>query len=281
MSLELHENPHFAEIEDSVCSIFDEVIENPNDTNVKQAMAKCKHLSQSLLKDYSHEEWYAFMKFSRFNKLMTEAFELHGLRPRKFRKALTPTWLDYDVPGCEKPKSVRELLENTVPHLLYILQQWLDKSHYEYAGFELWERERLRTRVIKTVEQTIKTVEQALKLDVPWNYYQVLKVHQDASDQDINRAYKKLALLWHPDKYKQDSEISERVCQECFKLIGEAYQTLKNKSGREQYNTKIANGYKHPEWTTNGQYRFKTMDLTLAFLVFEKAFNNPYLCKFY
>jgi hypothetical protein len=278
-----------AKIEDSVCSIFDEVIAGPSNANLEQAMEKWKHLSQSLLEDYAHEKWYAhpFRHFERFNKLMTEAFELHGRRPRKQRR-FDGSWNDYDAPTCARPDSVRELLEKTVPFLLYILQIWLEKQKFEYKGFETIAEQTLQRKRVResspSIEQrapVIKTVEQALRLKPPWNYYQVLDVDQDASDEDIKRAYKRLALLWHPDKYKESSEIEKRVYEECFKLIANAYESLQNKSGRDQYNAKRALGYKHPAWTTNGQCRFKTVDLTQAFLVFEKAFNNPYLCKFY
>jgi hypothetical protein len=119
------------------------------------------------------------------------------------------------------------------------------------------------------VKKTVETVEQALGLTVPWNYYQVLKIYRDKvhSDTDIARAYKRLALRWHPDKYTESAEIDKKVHEECFKLIAEAYHTLKDENGRRQYNAKIDDGYRHPAWKTNGQC------LTRAFLVFEKAFQ--------
>ena len=92
----------------------------------------------------------------------------------------------------------------------------------------------------------MKTVEQALGLTDPWNYYQVLKVDSavDESDEDITRAYdedilrayERLAREWRPDNYKESAEIDEKVYKECGELIHEAYETIKNASGRRRYN---------------------------------------------
>ncbi|MBI2446693.1 MAG: DnaJ domain-containing protein [Parcubacteria group bacterium] len=59
------------------------------------------------------------------------------------------------------------------------------------------------------------------------DYYQVLGVPKSASDDEIKRAYRKLAHQYHPDKNKGDDKK--------FKEINEAYQILGNREKREQY----------------------------------------------
>lgn len=47
------------------------------------------------------------------------------------------------------------------------------------------------------------------------NYYAVLKISQDASLQEINAAYKRLALKYHPDKSGEESvETFHQVCHD-------------------------------------------------------------------
>lgn len=59
------------------------------------------------------------------------------------------------------------------------------------------------------------------------NYYEILGVSRDASDDEIKKAYRKLAHKYHPDKAGGD--------EKKFKEINEAYQVLSDKKKREQY----------------------------------------------
>ena len=53
------------------------------------------------------------------------------------------------------------------------------------------------------------------------NPYDVLGVPKAASEAEIKKAYRKLAIVHHPDKNPNDEQAAER-----FKDIGEAYETL-------------------------------------------------------
>lgn len=63
------------------------------------------------------------------------------------------------------------------------------------------------------------------------DYYDILEVPRSATDQDIKKAYRKLALKWHPDKNPDNKEQAE----EKFKLISEAYDVLSDKQKRDVY----------------------------------------------
>lgn len=62
---------------------------------------------------------------------------------------------------------------------------------------------------------------------MPKNYYEILGVSKNASEDEIKRAYRKLAHQYHPDKNLGDGKK--------FKEINEAYQVLGSKEKREQY----------------------------------------------
>lgn len=63
------------------------------------------------------------------------------------------------------------------------------------------------------------------------DYYQILGVARDAAAEDIKKAYRKLALKYHPDKAKGDKAQAE----ENFKKISEAYAVLSNPEKRKDY----------------------------------------------
>lgn len=75
------------------------------------------------------------------------------------------------------------------------------------------------------------------------DYYQILGVPENTSQEDIKRAYRKLAFKYHPDK----NPGNEKEAEEKFKKINEAYCVLGDKAKRQQYNSarrgQFAGGY--------------------------------------
>lgn len=63
------------------------------------------------------------------------------------------------------------------------------------------------------------------------DYYKLLGVNRDADDDAIKKAYRKLALKWHPDRNPNDKETAEKQ----FKAISEAYEVLIDKNKRAVY----------------------------------------------
>ncbi|MBN3312257.1 DJB12 protein, partial [Atractosteus spatula] len=61
------------------------------------------------------------------------------------------------------------------------------------------------------------------------DYYEILGVSRDATDEDLKKAYRKLALKFHPDKNHCPG------ATEAFKAIGNAYAVLSNADKRKQY----------------------------------------------
>ncbi|KAK2977227.1 hypothetical protein RJ640_028432 [Escallonia rubra] len=88
------------------------------------------------------------------------------------------------------------------------------------------------------------------------DYYKVLEVDYDATDEKIRLNYRKLALKWHPDKHKGDDAVTAK-----FQKINEAYTVLIDPVKRLDYditgNYEIEK-YTLPEYLT----RFKGMILT-------------------
>ena len=60
-------------------------------------------------------------------------------------------------------------------------------------------------------------------------YYEILEVDKKASQEDIKSAYRRLVMLYHPDKNKLPE------AEEIFKEIAEAYSVLSDPDKRKQY----------------------------------------------
>lgn len=73
-------------------------------------------------------------------------------------------------------------------------------------------------------------------LKVFMSYYSLLEIHNDSSINEIKKAYRKLALKYHPDKNKSGTN-------DKFIKITNAYQVLIDPKSRIEYDNKINNGF--------------------------------------
>ncbi len=71
------------------------------------------------------------------------------------------------------------------------------------------------------------------------DYYQLLGVKKGASEDEIKKAYRKLAMKYHPDHTKGDKAAEEKI-----KKISEAYAVLSDKEKRKEYDTFGAEGFR-------------------------------------
>lgn len=87
-----------------------------------------------------------------------------------------------------------------------------------------------------------------------YNYFAILDISIDASDEEIKKAYYRQAMIWHPDKNKSPDAVQR------MQLINEAYLILKDNEARKKYlyeyhmhfSSKVKNT--NTESTQNQQY---------------------------
>ncbi|XP_068635205.1 uncharacterized protein [Aristolochia californica] len=88
------------------------------------------------------------------------------------------------------------------------------------------------------------------------DYYKVLEVDYDATEETIRSSYRRLALKWHPDKHKGDNNVTTK-----FQEINEAYKVLSDPAKRLDYD--VMGNYEIDKYTLREYLsRFKGMILT-------------------
>ena len=67
------------------------------------------------------------------------------------------------------------------------------------------------------------------------DYYEVLGVNKNATDDELKKAYRKMAIKYHPDRQQNKSEAEKKEAEEKFKEAAEAYDVLSDPNKRARY----------------------------------------------
>lgn len=103
-------------------------------------------------------------------------------------------------------------------------------------------------------KQLLEQAKLELKKSKRKDYYKILGVGKDASVDDIKKAYKKRALIHHPDRHSSASQAERSEQEKKFKEVGEAYAVLTDPKKRQRYD----NGFDLDGGSGDG---FETFDI--------------------
>ncbi|XP_019618060.1 PREDICTED: dentin sialophosphoprotein-like isoform X2 [Branchiostoma belcheri] len=138
--------------------------------------------------------------------------------------------LDQAIQDCTE---AIKLDDNYLKAYLRRAKCYMDTEQYEEAvrDYEkVFNMERTREH-----KQLLSNAKLELKKSKRKDYYKILGVRKDASDDEIKKAYKKKALETHPDRHSSATPEEKAEQEKKFKEIGEAYATLSDSKKRVRY----------------------------------------------
>ena len=102
------------------------------------------------------------------------------------------------------------------------------------------------------------------------DYYSVLGLNKGVSDDEIKKAYRKLAMKYHPDRNEGDSKAESK-----FKEISEAYAVLSDKQKRDKYDQFGSEGF-HQKFSQEEIFRDFDINEILRGFGFGTSSGNPF-----
>merc|ERR1712029_1004118 len=85
--------------------------------------------------------------------------------------------------------------------------------------------------------QLLQEAKLELKKSKRKNYYKILGVEKTANDDEIKKAYRKRAMVHHPDRHSSATEEEKKDHEMKFKEVGEAYAILSDEKKRRMYDS--------------------------------------------
>jgi len=105
------------------------------------------------------------------------------------------------------------------------------------------------------------------------DYYKILGLNRNASDEEIKKAFRRLALKYHPDRCPGDPESEER-----FKEVNEAYAVLADRDKRREYDHFGPNRFGR---RYGGDDLFRAFDFEAIFGEFGLRFDEDFVDRFF
>lgn len=90
----------------------------------------------------------------------------------------------------------------------------------------------------QNIDDFIGTAQSNLKQKKKKDYYKILGIEKNATEDQIKKAYRKAALRWHPDK-NSETEEQKREAEKMFRDINEAYSVLSDATKRGNYDNGV------------------------------------------
>lgn len=114
------------------------------------------------------------------------------------------------------------------------------KCHTDMENFEDAVKDyetALKMEKTAEIRNLLKEAKAALKRSKRKDYYKILGIDRNATDDEIKKAYRKRALVHHPDRHANVSDGEKREQEKKFKEVGEAYAILSDPQKKNRFDS--------------------------------------------
>uniref|UniRef100_A0AAR2JYP1 J domain-containing protein n=1 Tax=Pygocentrus nattereri TaxID=42514 RepID=A0AAR2JYP1_PYGNA len=140
--------------------------------------------------------------------------------------------LEQAIEDCTK---AIKLDESYIKAYLRRAQCYMDTEQYEEAVRDY--EKVYQTEKTKEHKHLLKTAQLELKKSKRKDYYKVLGVDKNATEDEIKKAYRKRALMHHPDRHSGASAEVQKEEEKKFKEVGEAFTVLSDPKKKSRYDS--------------------------------------------
>jgi DnaJ family protein C protein 7 len=208
---------------------------SPDHSKAKEIYKKAKQLN---LKKQEGNEAFKSGKLTEAFELYTEALQID---PKNIftnaklylNRAIVCTRLGRLEQATEDCTNAIKLDENYIKAYLKRAKCYIDASMYEEAVRDY--EKAYKMDKCRENKQLLQDAKLELKKSKRKDYYKILGIPRGASDDDIKKAYRKRALVHHPDRHANASEEVRREQEKKFKELGEAYGVLSDPKKKSRY----------------------------------------------
>ncbi|XP_066245898.1 dnaJ homolog subfamily C member 7 [Euwallacea similis] len=223
---------------DKAFSHFQQVLRlAPDHDKAMEQYKRAKHLKK--MKEQGNEA-FKNCKFAESINLYTEALQIDPLNRKTnsklyFNRATAYSRLIKIKEAIADCSSALILDETYLKALLRRAKCYSDIGEFEEAVKDYEKACKLdKSRENKRLLQEAKL---ALKKSKRKDYYKILGIEKNASDDEIKKAYRKRALVHHPDRHVNATESERKDQEKKFKELGEAYGILSDPKKKARYDS--------------------------------------------
>ncbi|XP_059089731.1 dnaJ homolog subfamily C member 7-like isoform X2 [Tigriopus californicus] len=220
---------------DKAFSHFQQVLRLAPDHRAKHVYKKAKLLKQK--KDEGNAAFKA-SKLSEALSLYSEALEIDPLNKTTnaklfFNRGTVAARMSKWQQSVDDCTAALNLDDGYLKALLRRAKSLIELESYEEAVRDCEKAVRL-DRSVET-KRLLQQAKLELQKSKRKDYYKILGVSKTASDDEIKKAYRKRAMVHHPDRHANATEEEKKEHEKKFKEVGEAYGVLTDSKKRTRY----------------------------------------------